>query len=248
MLGHSSLFQFKHGDHTCMFYRNEEQLREVLVPYIAEGLRKGERCFCAQKPHIGQQLIYDLRFLGVDTESALSRGSLEIHTEDEVYFPKRGFDPSDMMDMLLTSLDDAMAKGFTGFRTAGELSWAAKGNNHCDQLLDYEKIVDKCYPGRPATGLCQYNMNLFAPEILKSVTEAHRLNLSSAKPNCFHTGLSVRHGNFTAEIVADKFIIDPKYYYVVQQNRPREVVGWGVAPNYESASQQAEAILNPSPN
>jgi hypothetical protein len=243
MIHHSSLFQFKHGDHACIFYRDEEHLREVLVPYIAEGLRKGERCFCAQKAHFGRQLIYDLNFLGIDTEAEMKRGALEIHTEDEVYFPNKRFEPLAMMDMLLTSLDDTIARGFSGFRTAGELSWATQGETDCDQLLTYEKIVDKAFPGRAVTGICQYDVNLLAPEILKAVTEAHRLNLSAAKASSFYTGLSVRNGNYNIEIVADKLVIDPKYYYVVQQNRPREIIAWGTAGNFEAASQQAEAML-----
>jgi hypothetical protein len=188
-------------------------------------------------------LLYDLNFLGVDTDKAVKRGELEIHTEDETYFPNKRFEPSALMDMLLRSLDDALMKGFSGFRTAGELSWATRGENRCDQLLNYERMVDKAFPGRAATGLCQYDVNAFAPEILESVTEAHRLNLSETKPNCFHTGMYVRQSNYCAEIVADKFVLDPNYYYVVQKNRPREIVGWGVAPTFEKASEKVEAMM-----
>jgi hypothetical protein len=243
MLRHSSLFQFKHGDHTCVFYRDEEHLLEVLVPYIADGLRKGERCFCAQKAYIGQQLLYDLNFLGIDTDAEQKRGALEIHTEDEAYFPNKRFEPSVMLNMLLNTLDDAIVHGFTGLRTAGELSWASLGEGNCDQLLVYEEIVEKAFPGRTLTGLCQYDVNLFSPEILRSVTDAHRQSISTTKPISFYTGLSIRHGNYSAEIVADKFMLDTKYYYVVQQSRPREIIGWGIAPNFANASQQAEAVL-----
>jgi hypothetical protein len=242
MLRQSSLFQFKHGDHVCVFYRSEEQLMETLVPYIADGLRKGERCFCAQKAMVGRQLIYDLNFLGVDTDKAIKHGTLEIHTEDEAYFPNKRFEPWAMMDMLLLSIDDALAKGYSGFRTAGELSWAARGKNECDQVLGYEKMVEKGFPGRAATGLCQYDVNAFSPEILESVMEAHRLNVLNAKPNCCHEGIYARQGNYCAEIVADKLVIDPKFYYVVQQNRPRETMGWGVTSSFEEASEKTEQI------
>jgi len=57
MFRQSPLFQFRHGDHICVFYRSEDSLREVLTPYIAEGLRRGQKCFCAQKPYIGGQLF-----------------------------------------------------------------------------------------------------------------------------------------------------------------------------------------------
>ncbi len=243
MLRHSSLFQFRHGDHTCVFYRDEELLREVLVPYIADGLRNGERCFCAQKPYVGRQLLYDLNFLGIDTESAIRRGALEIHTEDEVYFPQKHFSPNDMMEMLAESIDDASAKGFTGFRSAGELSWAVEGRNDCDKVVGYEKMVDEYFPGKRAIGLCQYNMDAFTPEMLQAVMESHRLHVSEKKPNCMHAGISIRRGAYSAEIVADKLMVDPNYYYVVQQNRPQQILGWGVAGTFDKANQQAENVM-----
>lgn len=243
MLRQSPLFQFRHGDHICVFYRSEDALREILTPFIAEGLRSGERCFCAQKPHIGQRLLFDLRFLGIDTDDAVRRGALEIHSEDELYFPNRKFEPHAMRDMLMRSLDDAVGKGFTGLRTAGELSWAVDGRNECDRLVDYEHMVQQCFPGRRAIGLCQYDMNKFAPEILASVIEAHRSHISEANPSAIYSGISIRKGNYWSEIVADKLVLSPNFYYVVQQRRPSEVLGWGVAPSFESAHAQAEQII-----
>src|SRR5581483_11719862 len=163
MFRQSLLFQFKHGDHICVFYRTSESLREVLVPYIAEGLRRGERCFCAQTPEICKQLVFDLRFLGVDTDSAIRRGALEIHTVDEVYFPNRKFEPNVMMDLLLHSMEDAWRQGFSALRTAGELAWASEGGTDCDQLLAYEKLVEEIFPGKLVLGMCQYNVDKFSP-------------------------------------------------------------------------------------
>lgn len=243
MLRNSPLFQFKHGDHICVFYRSEDALREVLTPYIADGLRRNERCFCAQKSHIAKRLLFDLRFLGIDTDDALRRGALEIHTEDEVYLSNRRFEPQVMMSMLMRSLDDALHNGFTAFRTAGELSWAARGSATCDQIIDYEHMVDECFPGKPAIGLCQYDMSAFHPEVLEAVINAHRLHVSDSPSNVSHSGIVVRKGNFSSEIVADKLVLNPNFYYVVQRHRPSEVVGWGIAPNFDSASEKAEQLV-----
>jgi len=242
MFRQSLLFQFKHGDHTCVFYRSEDSLREVLTPYIAEGLRRGERCFCAQKPQICKRLIFDLRFLGVDTDDAIRRGALEIHTEDEAYFPNKRFEPRAMVDMLMRSLDDALARGFPAFRTAGELSWAAEGREKCDQLIEYEQMIDECFPGKPAIGLCQYDVNAFSTDVLESVIGAHRLHMTDGRPGSFHTGVTVRTNNCWTEIVADKLVVDPNFYYVVQRRDPADVLGWGIAPTFDLANERAERI------
>jgi hypothetical protein len=242
MFRHSPLFQFKHGDHTCVFYRSEDVLFELLTPYIAEGILKGERCFCAQKPEFIKRLVYDLSFLGIDTEREIRRGALELHTEDEAYFPNKRFEPAVMLEMLTRSIGDAVEKGFQGLRTAGEMSWAVRGRNECDRVIGYEKMVEECFPGKAVIGICQYAMNEFPPDVLNSVLESHRQHLAETTAESIHSSLHVRYGCCSAEVVADRFVLDPRYYYVVQQQRQREIVGWGVAPTFASATARAEQL------
>ena len=35
MVRNVPLFQFKHGDHICVFYQSADALMEVLTPYVA---------------------------------------------------------------------------------------------------------------------------------------------------------------------------------------------------------------------
>jgi len=243
LLRNSPLFQFRHGDHTCLFYRSEDALMEVLTPYIAEGILRGERCFCAQKPEVLKRLVYDLRFIGIDTDREIRRGALELRTEDEAYFINKRFEPHVMVEMLRRKIEEARDQGFTGLRTAGELGWAMRGRNECDEILEYEKLVEKSFSGKPAIALCQYAVDEFRPDVLDSVLESHRLHLDESKRNSFHSSIHVRLGKYGAEIVADKLTLDPRYYYVVQQIRPREVVGWGIASDFDTATAGAEQLV-----
>ncbi len=244
MFRHSLLFQFKHGDHTCVFYRNPDTLREVLTPYVADGLRRNERCFCAQTPDICKRLIYDLQFLGIDTDGAIRRGALEVHTCDEVYFPNRKFEPAAMMELLLSSMEDAANRGYSALRTAGELSWAMQGATDCDQLFTYEQMVDEIFPGKAVIGLCQYNIGSFPSESVERIISAHRQHLYDDCPSSIKSALSIRTGNCWTEIVADKLVINPNYYYVVQRRKTTEILGWGVAPSFEVAHHRAEQLAS----
>jgi hypothetical protein len=244
MLRHSPLFHFNHGNHVCVFYRTADALREVLIPYLAEGLRRGERCLCAQNPDLCKQIIYDLRFLGIDTDGAIRRGALEVHTVNEVYFPNKKFEPEKMIELLLRSMEEAWRSGFTALRTAGELSWAAEGRAECDQLLSYEKLVEQIFPGKSAIGLCQYKMDEFPPTVLEGILDAHRFEMSDTTNGVVHAGISIRGANCWTEIVADRLVINPSYDYVVQQRNPREVLGWGTAASFDEAAQRAENVAH----
>lgn len=237
------LFQFKHGDHTCVFYRSQDALMEVLTPYVADGLLRNERVFCAQRPEVLKRLVYDLQFLGMDTDREIKRGALELHTEDEAYFPNRQFEPLAMMEMLMQSIDESLKRGFVAFRSAGELGWAARGRSSCDQVIEYEKMVEKCFPDKPAIGLCQYALKDFLPETLDSVLECHKLHIPETREKSLHSSLHVRYGSHGAEIVVDKLVVKPRYYYVVEKIRQRDIVGWGVASDFDSATERAGQLV-----
>ncbi|HEU4416758.1 MAG TPA: MEDS domain-containing protein [Candidatus Angelobacter sp.] len=244
----SSLVQFKRGDHICIFYRDEHSLVQNLVPYIAAGLRQGERCFCAQKPRVIAQLLRGLEAFGVDTSREAQRGALEIHTEDEVYFTAGRFEPQAMIDMLERSIDDAVSAGFSGFRTAGELSWALEADRGdpcvmCDQIVGYEAMVQRSYPGKPAIGVCQYPAHLFPPDVLRRVLEAHCIAIEETMVSTNHSTLTLRSGGLLADIVTDRVHPGEAFHYVVQQNGSPEILSWGQEPSMDAAIHSSETIM-----
>ena len=242
------LVQFKRGDHICLFYRDERMLVQTLAAYLAAGLNKGERCFCAQKPHLIPQIFKALELLGIHVDEQVSRGALEVHTTDEVYFPEGKFEPRIMMDMLERSIKQAVADGFTGFRTAGEMSWAledtrCENGNCCDQLVNYEKLVQSAYPGKPAIGICQYPLNRFPKHMVSAILDAHRMALEETMAGSNHSTLTIRQGNYLADIVTDRLNPGSAYHYVVQGQGSFDVLSWGVEPTLEGAVSRSGSIM-----
>jgi len=181
---------------------------------------------------------------GVDTHREVRRGALEIHSEDEVYFPNGRFEPQAMMEMLERSIEDSLRQGYAGFRTAGEMSWAIRGRTGCDQLPAYEQMVDASYRGKAAIGICQYPVHGFPPEILERAIAAHRMALEQTMISTNHSALSIRRGNYIADIVADRFNPAAAFHYVVQKHGAREILGWGIEPGMEEAMLASHAIID----
>jgi len=242
--------QFKRGDHVCIFYRDERTLVETLADYLAAGLRTGERCFCAQKPELILRLLNSLSLRGVDVRHVKASGALEIHALDEVYFAGGGFDPKRMMEMLERSIDESLERGFTGFRTAGEMSWAlkdgknARGERYCDQLIEYEAMVQDAYPSKPAVGVCQYPAHQFPPEVIDSVLAAHRMALEETMVSTNHSTLTLRSGSYVADIVADRLNPASAFHYVIQKRGEPDVLSWGVEPTIDHAIRTSESVFS----
>jgi MEDS: MEthanogen/methylotroph, DcmR Sensory domain len=243
MISNGSVFRFKHGDHTCIFYRNHEDLFEILVPYLLEGLQQGEKCFCAQVPPIAKKLEAALEHVGVNVAREKKRGAIEILSDRETYFSHGTFEPSRMIELLEHSITKALRDGFNGFRSAGELRWAATGICHCDQLVEYERLVEDLFPQRPAIGLCQYPISAFDTETLRCVLEAHRIAVSETMMRARHSSFYVRHGGFAADIVADRLNPSSRFYYVVQPHGAADIVGWGFEDSFEAAMKSSESTI-----
>ena len=242
MLHQAPLFQFQHGDHICVFYRTETALLEILTPYVAEGLRKGQRCFCVQSNEVMRRLTLDLQFIGVNVEREMANGALMMHSENEIYFENGAFDGEAMVRRLAQSIEDSVKAGFTGFRSAGELTWSA-AKDHCKQVIGYEQMVEQSYPGKPATAMCQYRMSAFDTAALEALLETHRLHLVEPDTASRFASIQIGHGPYATEIVADKVASHPNYYYVVQDRRPKQVVGWGITRDFESANSEAQELV-----
>lgn len=244
----SSLVQFKHGDHICIFYRDEPSLIQTLAHYLAAGLGRHERCFCVQKQHIIPQILQSLRALGVNADLQIQLGALDLHTDDEFYFSSGRFEPQALMDSLEQSTQDALALGFTGLRTAGELSWAFEGRRGdpavlCDQIVGYEQMVERTFPGKPVTGVCQYAAHLFPPHVLGRVLDAHRIALEEIMIDSNHSTLTLRSGNLLADIVTDRVRPGAAFHYVVQRRHHPEVLSWGQEHSIDAAITTSEAIM-----
>lgn len=241
----ASTFRFKRGDHVCIFYHDDEALLQTLVPYLADGLNNGERCFCAQRKEFIPVLLQRLQSRGIDVASTLRKKALEIHTVEDLYLARGKFEPKRLMGLLEAAIENAVKEGFSGFRTAGELSWAKGGICDCDQLVGYEEMVEASFPGKPVIGTCQYKMSEFDPEVLERVLGSHQLALMQTMAGSNHSALQVRYGKYYADIVADRLNPESTFYYVIQQAGGKDVLSWGATQSLISAMSESEqAVLH----
>ncbi len=67
------------GDHIANFYRGDAEMLSVLGPYIAEGLRRGERCAVISSPETAERLREWLKSRDLDPAAAQESGQLIFH-------------------------------------------------------------------------------------------------------------------------------------------------------------------------
>jgi hypothetical protein len=246
MISDVPIFRFKRGGHICVFYQDETTLLDFLVPYICEGLQEGEKCFLVQERSLIRRLPSALEFAGISFQEEVDRKAIELYCTEDVYLKSGRFDVHGMMDQLERTIQNAVAAGFKGLRTAGDLGWASASNLSHDTLLLYEKLVQESFPNRPAVGVCQYPIASFPEKLLDQVLELHQASLQQPQAHSSHSSLSIRKDDFTLDVVADRLQPHSTVYYIVQKFGSKSIVGFGSEATVENAIRMGNQLIQAS--
>src|ERR1700736_26159 len=71
--------------HVCAFFHSAEEEYRVLLPFVKEGLARGEKAFHIVDPKLRDEHIQRLSLGGVDVPSVEKNGQFELHHWHEVY-------------------------------------------------------------------------------------------------------------------------------------------------------------------
>jgi hypothetical protein len=146
---------FRTGDHVCHPFLDEPARTAALIPYIREGLLRGERCIFAASPTVLANTDAELRGAGVDVDRACKREALLLIASEQTYGQQGEFSADRTIANLGLLLDRSLADGFSGCRGIGELDRALTGDE-AEALRTYEARVSAAFAGRPFTALCSY--------------------------------------------------------------------------------------------
>jgi hypothetical protein len=237
----ADLYRYKFGDHTCVFYTDDNELLDIVGPYILFGLQQGERCFLAQRHEFIPALRAYLEQNGVQVQHVVESGRLEIHSVEDVYLSPGGFSPEEMCHLLKQQVSRTAELGFKGLRTAGDLSWV-KDSETFQKLLDYECSIHDLFAGT-VLSMCQYPLLTMAPEFRDAVVRHHNIRVRPLPEERDRLGFSVRNGDFIAELVCDRRVIDAPVYYTVQRLGSDAVLSIGSEATFERALASARQSL-----
>ncbi len=177
---------FERGAHILSIYATEEEHSAALIPFIAEGLRRGERVIYIAHSRSEAKIKKKLRAGGLNPEELLAAEKLIILYSRDVHTDE-GLFPSDaLLQLLGRETGGALSEGCSGLRVAAEMEWALGGTPKAERLFEYAAALDGFLPGKRCSVLCLYDRRKFPADILLDVLKLH--------PAVFAGGRA--HGNF----------------------------------------------------
>jgi len=169
------LVLLKPGDHVCAIYENDEELARIAADFLAEGLRKSERCWYLPASDNPDALRAALDARHIDTARAVDRGALTFLSSNVAYMVRGDFDPEETMDVFSNAVEAALADGFSGFRAAANMSWALDLHGGTERLITYEALLRSLFASAPATGLCLYDRTRMPLAVIDGALCTHPL-------------------------------------------------------------------------
>lgn len=159
--------------HLCLFYKDGPERSEIVAEYIRQGLANNELCIFATSQTI-DQTVSDFADYGIDIKPAVKNGSLLIFEMLATYLSDGKFISNYMLRNVHTFIQDAKNQGFSGLRTAGEMSWLSQYDEYTDEAITYEHEVNSLkQPDFNFIGLCLYHTEGITDTVAQGALDSH---------------------------------------------------------------------------
>jgi hypothetical protein len=161
--------------HICAFFHDKEEEFRTLLPFIADGIRSGEKAIHLIDENYRDVHLRRLRESGIDVRSTTESGQLEIRGWGDAYLDHGSFDIDAMLAMILTLLDGARVQGYPRARLVADMAWALMNRPGVSDLVTYEMRLNTLLDGRDDPVICVYDLSRFGGAVVMAVMRTHPL-------------------------------------------------------------------------
>jgi PAS domain S-box-containing protein len=168
------------GARICLFYRDIEELIDILVPYFKAGLKTNEFCLWITSFPLDKEAAEKaLRKSILNLDKYLENGQIEITPHTAWFFKDGLLDLPGAADTWFMKLNLAITRGYDGLRGTFDTNWVEKKD--WQRFMEFER-GDKDTAGKKIT-ICSYSLDKCgAPEIVDAVS-SHQFALINRNGN-----------------------------------------------------------------
>jgi hypothetical protein len=132
--------------HICAFFHSPDEEYRVLLPFIREGIERGEKAFHIVDPRTMEDHFSRLREAGIDTEVAGQRGQLVVKRWQDAYLRDGHFDQDRMLSLIEEVLSAGPEEGYSLTRLVAHMDWALEDFPGVNDLVEYETRLNFILP------------------------------------------------------------------------------------------------------
>jgi len=159
--------------HVCAFFNNDEEEYRVLLPFIKDGLKSGDKAVHVLNPEQRQDHLQRLAGAGIDPEAAQQSGQLELRVNSEVYLPDGRFDQDRMLQVFEQLASGNATGGFQQSRICCRMDWAVQDRSHVDDVIEFESRVNEVWRHHDDAVICTYHRGQFGGDAVIDIMRTH---------------------------------------------------------------------------
>ena len=161
--------------HVCAFFNTRDEHYDVLLPFMKEGFAAGDKAF-----HIGDPALHDdhlrrLAAAGIDVESALASGQLEVRQWAEAYLREGCFYQEAMLELIQEVLRTGKSRQHRLTRLVANMEWALTESPGVNDIMEYESRLNYVLPNFEDIVICTYDCTRFRADVIVDILRTHPL-------------------------------------------------------------------------
>jgi hypothetical protein len=138
--------ELKRSRHVCAFFHTPDELYQILLPFIREGIEQRQKAFHIIDPDRRGDHFQRLQTAGIDVDVAEGSGQLEVLPWQEAYLRGGHFDQDAMLALIEVVLQRGKNEGFELTRLMANMEWALEDRPGVDDLVEYETRLNFILP------------------------------------------------------------------------------------------------------
>jgi len=161
------------GDHICGFYRRPSERDDILIPFLVEGVKAGDKCTCVVDSCTPRDVLAKMSEQ-IEVDPYVSVCQLEVLDAAGTYLADGGFLPERMLSFWEAKARQGPAAAEHGFaRNIGDMSWAHRSQRAVDDLIGYESELNRIMSNFPQVNLCLYDLTRCSGDLIMDVLKTH---------------------------------------------------------------------------
>jgi hypothetical protein len=159
--------------HVCAFFNSANEEYQTLLPFIRDGLQRGERAFHVLPSRYRDEHLGQLREAGIDVVETQKNRQLEVTIPEETYLRGGRFDKDEMLALIQDALKAGTTLGFPLTRLIAHAETVLEDWPSINEWVEYEMRLNDVLPGYDDPVICTYDANLLNGSLAMDILRTH---------------------------------------------------------------------------
>jgi hypothetical protein len=162
----------QHRCHACAFFHDTEEQYRLLLPFVQEGFRQGDKIFQIVDGRHRDERRERIGSLGIDIDAAEQSGQIEVRPWENAYLRAGRFDQYAMLALV----EQVLGKGKDQFgltRLWANMEWSLEDFPGVDDIVEYECRLNDVTSRFEDVVVCTYDLNRFSATVVMDILRTH---------------------------------------------------------------------------